>query len=464
MEKAELLNFDESDAEKMYKMLKSTHMRDYHRSSFITCGLCGGTASSFQILAGEPESAEDRGVCSCLGFFRTRFAANITSKSLLTPNPMQWVTDLAPEPNDVFWSNLCIPYRMLWIRRVATLSSTIVFILFSLGPVGVVCGLANADKLQNLLPFLRRDFAKEVHESTCYGLFTKRDTDLISLHCSTYNDMLFSAVEGSASHSGRKKRACIKVLYFLIWNVFFANIIVGSFIDRLDTIQNVVPREMPTVLARVVPEKAFFFTTYVLTSGWASLACELVQPFVLLCNLLDRLLCRNKGVLSCDVMSFPYHTEIPRLLVFGLIGFTFCTFAPLILPFLLFYFSVANLVYRNQILDVYVTKYRSGGLYWPIVHNVTVFSLVLTHIIALGFFGMKKSTVASGFVVPLTICTLLFHIYCRERFFLMYKDHAAQVFVNLVEWCGVVWGHFNFSLTILLLVLCRFNPEYVRHA
>ncbi|KAK2970266.1 hypothetical protein RJ640_018451 [Escallonia rubra] len=357
-----------TDAEKMYKMLKSTHMRDYHRSSFITCGLCGGTASSFQILAGEPESAEDRGdftapdlrekeCAAVLVFFRTRFAANITAKSLLTPNPMQWVTDLAPEPNDVFWSNLCIPYRLLWIRRVATLSTTIVFMLFSLGPVGVVCGLANADKLQNLLPFLRGILERKFMSQLVTG-YLPSVILILFLYIVPPIMMLFSAVEGSISHSGRKKSACIKVLYFLIWNVFFANILVGSFIDRLDTIQKVVPREMPTVLAKLLPEKAFFFTTYVLTSGWASLASELVQPFVLLCNLLDRLLCRNKGVLSCDVMSFPYHTEIPRLLVFGLIGFTFCIFAPLILPFLLVYFSVANLVYRNQVSICYLFCYH----------------------------------------------------------------------------------------------------------
>ncbi|KAK6940326.1 CSC1/OSCA1-like, 7TM region [Dillenia turbinata] len=35
----------------------------------------------------------------------------------------------------------------------------------------------------------------------------------------------------------------------------------------------------------------------------------------------------------------------------------------------------------EQILNVYVSKYDTGGQYWPIAHNTTIFSLVLTQIL-----------------------------------------------------------------------------------
>lgn len=76
---------------------------------------------------------------------------------------------------------------------------------------------------------------------------------------------------------------------------------------------------------------------------------------------------------------------------------------------------------------MYIPKYESGGQFWPIVHNTTIFSLVLTQIIALGVFGIKESPVASGFTIPLVICTLLFNEYCRQRFFPIFKKDAAQV-------------------------------------
>lgn len=76
---------------------------------------------------------------------------------------------------------------------------------------------------------------------------------------------------------------------------------------------------------------------------------------------------------------------------------------------------------------MYITKYDGGGHLWPIVFNTTVFSLLVAQIIALGVFGLKRSTVASGFTIPLLIGTVLFNQYCRQRFLPVFRNNAAQV-------------------------------------
>lgn len=95
--------------------------------------------------------------------------------------------------------------------------------------------------------------------------------------------------------------------------------------------------------------QASFFMTYVLTSGWASLSCELLQPLPLLCNFLFRYVLRNKDECTYGTWTFPYHTEVPRVFLFGVLGFTCSIMAPLILPILLVYYFLAYLVYRNQV-------------------------------------------------------------------------------------------------------------------
>lgn len=102
--------------------------------------------------------------------------------------------------------------------------------------------------------------------------------------------------------------------------------------------------------------QATFFTTYVLSSGWASLACEVMQIFPLLCNIFQRLVLRLKEDALDSSLSFPYHTEVPRVLLFGFLGFTCSILAPLMLPFLLFYFFLAYLVYRNQVSSTSITS------------------------------------------------------------------------------------------------------------
>lgn len=201
--------------------------------------------------------------------------------------------------------------------------------------------------------------------------------------------MLFSTLEGPISHSERKKSACCKVLYFTIWNVFFVNVLSGSAISQLNALSS--PKDIPMQLAKAVPVQvndmfvyyymcinclihvrylyynsesssvahcsflktlfpfqATFFTTYVLTSGWASLSSEVMQLFGLTWNFVRRYLLRVKED-SDFLFSFPYHTEVPKVLLFGLLGFTCSVLAPLILPFLLLYFCLGYVVYRNQV-------------------------------------------------------------------------------------------------------------------
>ncbi|KAG4193969.1 hypothetical protein ERO13_A06G026932v2 [Gossypium hirsutum] len=241
--------------------------------------------------------------------------------------------------------------------------------------------------------------------------------------------MLFSAMEWNISRSQRKRSACIKVLYFTIWNVFFVNVLSGSIIRQLTVFSSF--KDAPTQLARAVPTQATFFTTYVLSSGWASLSCEIMQPFLLICNFFRKFILRTKVEPSSCALPFPHHTEIPRLLLFVHIGFTCSIMAPLILPFLLVFFFLAFLVYRNQILNVYVRKYESGGEFWPIVHNSAIFSLLLTQVIALGIFDIKRSPVATGFIIPLILLTLLFNEYCRQRFSPVFKMRPAQILIEM---------------------------------
>ena len=68
--------------------------------------------------------------------------------------------------------------------------------------------------------------------------------------------MLFSTVEGSVSHSGRKRSACIKVLSFTIWNVFFVNVLSGSIMGQLNAISSV--KTILNQLAAAVPIQVIF--------------------------------------------------------------------------------------------------------------------------------------------------------------------------------------------------------------
>ncbi|XP_010553667.1 PREDICTED: CSC1-like protein RXW8 isoform X2 [Tarenaya hassleriana] len=429
------------DAERMCQAIKHVSPDVSCKPSLTRCTFCSGATptSSFHILAHETDSNKSMELGelslatteqerpSAFVFFKTRYAALVVSEVLQSPNPMLWVADLAPEPHDVYWRNLRLPYQQLWIRKIATLVGAIAFMFVFLIPVTFIQGLTQLEQLSHAFPFLRGILKGRFMNQVITG-YLPSVILILFFYAVPPTMMYFSTLEGCASRSRRKRSACIKVLYFTIWNVFFVNILSGSIIRQLSVFSSV--RDLPTQLAKAVPTQASFFMTYVFTSGWASLACEIMQPIALIWNLVAKLIVKNQDD-SYVTLRFPYHTEIPRLLLFGLLGFTNSVLAPLILPFLLIYFSLAYLIYKNQILNVYITKYESGGQYWPIFHSTTLFSLILTQIIALGFFGLKLSPVASGFTIPLILLTLLFSEYCRQRFLPIFKKHPAQVLIDM---------------------------------
>ena len=84
-----------------------------------------------------------------------------------------------------------------------------------------------------------------------------------------------------------------------------------------------------------------------------------------------------------------------------------------------------------QLFNVYAPKYDTGGKFWPIVHNTTIFSLVVLHIIAIGVFGLKKLPLASSLLLPLPVLTLLFNEFCRNRFVPIFEAYSTEVTVPI---------------------------------
>ncbi|OEL15615.1 CSC1-like protein RXW8 [Dichanthelium oligosanthes] len=430
-------------AKKAYKKFK--HFTDETvdqgcRSLTYRCCLCGASSNSFKLLNTECEQnrrkadnesslkLDDEECTAAFVFFKTRYAALVASEILQTSNPMNWVANLAPEPEDVYWSNLWLPHKQLWIRRIATLIGSIVLMFLFLIPVTFIQGLSQLDQLQQSLPFLRGILKKKYYMTQLVTGYLPSVVLQIFLYAVPPIMMLFSTLEGPTSRSERKRSACCKVLYFTVWNIFFVNVLSGTVISQLTVLSS--PKNLPVQLARAVPLQATFFITYVLTSGWAGLSSELMQLFGLIWHFIRKYVLRMKEDTEF-IPSFPYHTEVPKVLLFGLLGFTCSVLAPLILPFLLVYFFLGYVVYRNQLLNVYRTRYDTGGLYWPIAHNTVIFSLVLTQVICLGVFGLKESPIAAGFTIPLIILTLLFNQYCRNRLLPLFRTSPAQDLIDM---------------------------------
>ncbi|XP_054825190.1 CSC1-like protein At1g69450 [Prosopis cineraria] len=357
--------------------------------------------------------------------FKSRFAAATAFRLHPAVNPIEWITEQAPEPHDVYWPFFSESFMRRWISKLVVIIIFIIFTILFLIPVVIVQGLTNLSQLELLFPFLKSILTITFISQVITGYLPSLILQLFLIMVPPVMVFL-SSIQGYISHSNIEKSACDKVLWFTVWNVFFATVFSGSALNQVSIFLD--PKSIPQKLAVAVPAQASFFIAYVVTSGWTSTSSELFRIIPLICGLIRRPFMSEDD--EFEVPSFPYHKDIPRVLLFGLLGITYFFLAPLILPFLLIYLCLAYIVYRNQFLNVYAPKYETAGKFWPIVHNSMIFSLVLMHIIAVGIFALKKLSIASTLMVPLPIITLLFNEYCRKRFLPMFVAYSAESLIK----------------------------------
>ncbi|CAN0896531.1 CSC1-like protein At1g69450 [Linum grandiflorum] len=314
-----------------------------------------------------------------------------------------------------------------WTSKLLIVAVCILLTILFLIPVVVVQGLANLSQLEAWFPALTGIITSTFISQIISGYLPSLILQMFLKIVPPIMRFL-SSIQGYISLSEIEKSACNKVIWFTVWNVFFATVFSGSVFHQLSIVLD--PKSIPRKLGVSVPAQASFFIAYVVTTGWTSISSELFRVIPFLGAVIANLFGRSTEDEECEVPSIAFHKDLPRILFFALLGIAYFFLAPLILPFLLVYFCMVYIIFRNQFINVYAPKYETGGRFWPMVHNTFIFFLVLMHAIAVGTFTLKKLSWASTLVSPLPVLTLLFNEYCRKRFLPLFTAYPAEVYTR----------------------------------
>ncbi|MCL7026706.1 hypothetical protein MKW94_014617, partial [Papaver nudicaule] len=87
--------------------------------------------------------------------FKTRWAAAVCAQTQQTRNPTEWLTEWAPEPRDVYWHNLALPFVQLTVRRLIIGVAFFFLTFFFMIPITFVQTLANIEGIEKAAPFLK---------------------------------------------------------------------------------------------------------------------------------------------------------------------------------------------------------------------------------------------------------------------------------------------------------------------
>ncbi|XP_008775844.2 CSC1-like protein At3g54510 [Phoenix dactylifera] len=346
--------------------------------------------------------------------FKSRLGAALAAQTQQHVHPLLWITEFAPEPRDVLWNNLAIPYRHLALYKIVVFFAAFLLTVFFIFPVTAVQGIVQFEKIKKWFPPARAVQLIPGMSSILTGYLPSVILNGF-IYIIPYAMLSMASLEGCVSKSKKEIKACSMVFYFLVGNVFFLSLLSGSLLEQIGE-SFTHPKDFPSHLASAVSAQSNFFMTYILTDGLSGFSLEILQFGLLIWHLI-RTRTFNRGTKNDPYLyGFPYYRVIPIVSLAILIGMVYAVIAPLLLPFLILYFLLGYAVYVNQMHDVYEIVYDTYGQYWPHIHHYIFITIILMQITLIGLFGLKSKPGASISTVPLLILTLLFNEYCKMRF------------------------------------------------
>ncbi|PNX93352.1 putative membrane protein, partial [Trifolium pratense] len=332
--------------------------------------------------------------------FNSRWGASVCAQTQQSKNPTLWLTDWAPEPRDIYWRNLAIPFVSLTVRKLIITLSVFALVFFYMIPIAFVQSLANLDGLERVAPFLRPvielKFIKSFLQGFLPGLALK-----IFLYILPTVLMIMSKIEGYIALSTLERKTAAKYYYFMLVNVFLGSIITGTAFEQLHAFLHQSPTQIPRTIGVSIPMKATFFMTYIMLKPR-----EIEErPWIL------------------GLWTIPKLFQAFKL--YFLLGIVYAVVTPILLPFILVTFAFTYSVYR-QIIKVYNQQYESAAAFWPQVHSRIIASLIISQLLLLGLLSTKKAARSTPLLVLLPILTFAFHKYCKNRFEPAFRKYHVE--------------------------------------
>ncbi|XP_022947150.1 calcium permeable stress-gated cation channel 1-like isoform X2 [Cucurbita moschata] len=350
--------------------------------------------------------------------FKSRWGAAVCAQTEQSRNPTIWLTEWAPEPRDVYWDNLAIPFVSLAIRRLIAGVAFFFLTFFFMIPIALVQSLANMESIEKTAPFLKPiielKFVKSVIQGFLPGIALK-----IFLIVLPSILMLMSKFEGFISRSSLERRSATKYYIFLFVNVFLGSIITGTAFQQLNNFLHQSANDIPKTIGVSIPMKATFFITFIMVDGWAGIAAEILRlrPLIMY-HLKNFFLVKTEKDReeAMDPGNLEFNTGEPRIQLYFLLGLVYAVVTPLLLPFIVIFFGLAYVVYRHQIINVYNQEYESAAAFWPDVHRRVIVALVVSQLLLMGLLSTKEAAQSTPLLIALPILTVWFHTFCKGRY------------------------------------------------
>jgi hypothetical protein len=300
--------------------------------------------------------------------FRSRMSKAISYQMLLSHKYYLMSVNMAPNPKDLIWANVSIPVSQIDARRRVADSTLILGALFWSAIVASINGFSNLDALSSDVEWIQRH-----QDSAVYKIFNQYMAVLILLILLVLLPLIFDQIsrhyEGLKLESEIQNSIMSRYFYYQLANVF-VTVGSGTIFASINQIFS-RPDSIASILGENLPQVSIYFANLVIVRTFLGLPIEMLRIWPLL-TILGVKTCRNRkkmtrrelrtGAFADPPMSYGWY--YPQIMMVVMIVVTYSTIAPFLMPFGALFFAFCYVIYKYQVLYIFINDYQSGGFDW----------------------------------------------------------------------------------------------------
>ena len=354
--------------------------------------------------------------------FKSRTASSTSHQMLLSHEHFTMLVRPAPNPKDIIWENVSIPQRQIDIRRNIADVTLVVGALFWSIVLGFITTISNLESLSKEYPWLQPYSDTEIYKFVNSYLASSLLLGLLSLLPVIF-DVIARNYEGLKLESEIQNSIMTRYFYYQLANVF-VSVYAGSIMTALHQILD-SPSNIFSILGATIPSFSIYFANVIIVKTFTVVPLELLRVWALIQILtlkmcLDKKKCTWRELRTGSFSDPPllYGWIYPSLMMVLMIVITYACISPLLTPFGVMYYALAYLMYKYQLLYVYVNDYQSGGYMWYAVFTRSMIALLCGMVTLICYLGIRKTNISGPFyaLIPLPVLIIFFWYYCESKF------------------------------------------------
>ncbi|CCM03927.1 uncharacterized protein FIBRA_06079 [Fibroporia radiculosa] len=370
--------------------------------------------------------------------------AHIVANLLRDKNPKGSNITLAPNPKDILWTNLSLTKAEMARNRTLGWMFLILVCFLNTIPLFIISILANLASLTTYVTFLQ-DWS-----SASPGTFTFVSGVLPPAVSALFGYALpiimrwLTKYMGANTHSSLDRAVIARYFAFLVISQLIIFTLIGVIFNSVtEIVQQVGKHEsfkeiiqdlhtLPSTINQTYIDQSSYWLTYFPLRGFL-VVFDLAQVLNLVVVFIKK---RLFGRTPRDIREwtqppdFQYSIYYSNLLFMGTVGLFFAPLAPLVAVAAMVVFWLSSLVYKYQLMFVYVSRVETGGRLWNVVINRLLASIILMQLIMVLTIGLQYTFKSLYWLstIPPIIFVFVFKIYLNRKFL-----HAFRYYIPTEE-------------------------------